>query len=374
MQLPKWVEGSVSFSVLFQSADWASCSCLSVTPLSFRLLEGTKLQQLDLRHVQCLQLDWDLSREQNSAVFDALIHNSENFCPQLISLMLNSSVLMYETAAVACAVQTVCKSLRELRLWFPENNNDSKAVVDFAPLYHACRLAPQLAALSLNFLAASTQTQEMCEMLHSVPKLRWLDVFANTNDFWTPALKQLSVVHPCTALTQLSLGGGSFDDKQMRHACQMLEKLPCLRMLDISCIDSDAVSVFADFFRRAFCPITTLVGRFTGVTATDLFACLARNTRLHTFKIYANSSDVLDLSILLDRGWLVSFHAPYNVLPDSNKAMALRNAQCHSNCSRTCVILIALRKRKLALSTAPIEVVVNVSRYLWETRCCSEWI
>lgn len=151
-----------------------------------------------------------------------------------------------------------------------------------------------------------------------------------------------------------------------------IERMPFLEEMNIHVETSAGVEKIISFFESAFRPLVRFEPRFSlSVLSADqmqrLFSALRKNTRLQHLSVADLACQALLQSGLAAEGWLTSFSmgmSPSKDLLD----IVQKNCSMHSRCRQTCLRLLLIRKHKIALSLIPFELILNIARYLWETR------
>ena len=91
---------------------------------------------------------------------------------------------------------------------------------------------------------------------------------------------------------------------------------------------------------------------------------ILKQTRLHTLScmFFQAIDDVLLPSGLLEEGWLTVIDIRYARVAQSAMEILSRNKQRHERCKRLCLGLMAMRRRKQALTNVPFDLVFEKQR------------
>lgn len=292
--------------------------------------------------------------------------------PNLRGVDIGLRLLSYDqTKAVANAFRQM-PLLREASLRFSEELIEPTRL-----LFDSLRALPFTSLqLTVIWAVSSDTAQQLCSVLQTA---RCLSYF------------QFSTLHVSPAFLKGfcdKLREGQFASKELRVlkfncslSCDELDSLlsaiPNPKSLDeLSLItEPDVMPALSKHFSVERCCMLRVLSISGPLTKDhELFEVL-KKTRLHTLGLSFDSDakNLLRQSGLLDEGWLTRINATDGGIPPKIKDVLFRNRGRHMRCSRTCLALIAMRKKKRMLLQVPLDVVLIIVRYLWDVRNKQQW-
>lgn len=349
-------------------------SSVCFTPLrSWLKSDGTTLELPHTTSVdEVCALEGTVSRLQSLRLRSGGL--SSGVLQQLLRVLQSASVLhtlivqFHVSATVLTSLcQTLRSSLCHLYVWV--NFEDSEET----DTQHLCGLLGNvnLSALFLgsHFPGPAQLGIWVAEAVSRMHSLRALQMNCKGAEFVSQFCKLL--VAPQLQLLHVAQWGQLSAD-EVRDLCKSCASMSMLQELNVKLKDGAAFSAFAvGCIPLIQSSLTTLkcdvaAWNIADRDVLDFFFLLRDKSRLRSLTVPTSyiRDELVICSGILDAGWLT------DMAPQSSQIKELldRNLQRHHACARACTTLIVVRKSKRALASIPREIVLQIVRFMWETR------
>lgn len=190
-----------------------------------------------------------------------------------------------------------------------------------------------------------------------------------------------SVVENGSRLCVLRTSTPCLSQKSLDLLAQSLPRMTVLSTLGFSCETGVSIEKLAQCFSSVKnSPIRVLEMEWSPITEPDVLSFIGSLHNLRLERICMVNCEQLLMNNLVstrlaDLGWLVDVRTDYSTYEheQSLQPLILRNRKRHERCRCTAAALIALRKKKYALTMIPLDVVVLVAKNLLDLRNDATW-
>jgi hypothetical protein len=236
----------------------------------------------------------------------------------------------------------------------PNITNDSSIIITLRSLLS--RLAP-----TLRFLQLDTRFSLLALLQHLSLQLRTCRLVGSSSATQLELQRLLSALQYANTLQDLHVAASNADDLLCIARTFASHSSP-LRRLSVSLRSRISLDLYTAFFAALKASrIAILLFDFSRMMSDDF-----ENAEFDVPKALLGSG-------LAQCGWLIEIGLPRCERPQSLLNQIACNIKRHQLCRRTCICLIALRKRKQIINDIANEIVKDVAKVLFDTRNCEEW-
>jgi len=237
----------------------------------------------------------------------------------------------------------------------------------------------KLSLTAVNFWDMKSVVEEsVCMYLQTSENIEYISIeFVSTESFdeeFNAICRRLSAAPFASKSLQTIILDFPLNCEAVYAVLSAIQNPFCLRKLNLRHASDDPLPAFKKHFAsNRFWGLRELSVSSSLLESAEFMQLLVENTRIHFLSMRIFFSDnVLFDSTLLEEGWLTEMTAS-STLPNSIEDKLRRNLNRHRGCSRTCLALIAMKRKKRMLIIIPLDLVRIIARYLWETRNKSPW-
>lgn len=292
----------------------------------------------------------------------------------LVSLQLDRSVDHVEAGFLVDAFAHL-KHLTQLKIWVALwDTNVAQRLFDS----FATKLRLKALFFGIAYGGFAPFATSLCDAIKRMPDncLQSLELQCRGDEFAALVCENLVA----TNLRILRICDDCMIPALLKPLCSTIDRMPFLHDLRLEFEDTASVKAFTDFMLLSFRPWTcfrSYIKRCDEAEFVRLLQAFKTQTRLRKLSFDSSKFDAkgaFESSGILDEGWLCEVKCSYMTeLPGRITNAALRNGLRHFRCRKVCIALIHSRAKKRVFSWIPLEIVLFMTRYLWDTRNQSDW-